>query len=619
MDIMSALEGSRKNNRIASLLPALPPGQGKKSRLLALASRYALLPSLLLALVLAHAGGLAEAWSGRAYFGCDLERDRCDTLYTLRLAHGALLRLQEAWAGVDCPWDLPRFVVHDIWQTAVDARVLNMLDLALLLWPLRLLTDLGPALLLLHLGLLGLAMVAGWFFARALGANGLGAAAAAIVCGSSAVVMDSVSRGQYAQALLPFTLLYFAGLARMWRGRRLGLPMLVSGAVLAALSYWQNVLILGLGSVIFCLGALAASWPRNPRLARELLLGLGLAFLFCLPAAWPLLEAMRAGSEHKLIQGSWGQPFLFPTDQGWTPDCSSALAILDSISPGELFSPTSGWLLPALPLLVPAIFMAVFRRRHLPWLFLVLTGAVLVMGPLPLLSQGPGGQSWEALGGGSRVVNPVYMWVFRWVPSASRMHHAMRWGSLMTVGLAAFSALGIHQLARRIPSLALATLVSGLLWVVFLGPWPLALNPFPGQVEQSLGTCSQVLVAPRLPQRGARRTPGEFQLLQGLHQRPSYPILFDALQGFAPPTSRQREISFRRRNSLEALLSGSAPSSALPSQSCVLVDGELSTHPMSAVDARLSAQGARHEQLLLPPGTFHLQDEPRVYEIYRLP
>ncbi len=564
---------------------------------------YPLLP--LLALLLAHLPGLARAWSGDWYLGCSLDQDRCDALYSLRLARSSFVRLQQALSQVEGPLDALAFLLRDLWQVAVDARALNILDMLLLIWPARLALPIGPGMVALHMGLLLAAIVAGYLFGRSLGASPCASAAAGLVAGCSGTVLTSICLGHYPQAFLATSLAFFAGLARCWRGLSRGVELCAAGLALSLLLYWQNALILGSGALLFLLACPLAGWQRQARAGRDMALALGIAALACLPAALPVLRALRAGSDWKLDSQPWGTPFLAPSDPGWLPDSSSALALLDAVPPLELLSPAGGWLLPALPLL-PAVLLAARRRASLPWVLLVALASLLVLGPMP------GGED-------STLLNPVYVFFHRWVPSAARMHHALRWGLLLSVGLCALTALGTDELRRWRAWLGPASLVAALAWVSLAGPWPLPANPFPGVAEQALGNCQEVLLAPGRPSAHARRTPGELTLLEGVHWKPSWPALQDPLQDMPQPSAAELATSLARQRSLDALLAGGEPLEPLPAGACVLLDPEISSVPSELARQRLGSRFGEPQLLTIPARSFHGQQEPRLLEVWRIP
>ena len=569
-----------------------------------------------LALLYAHARGLPRAWSGDMYFGCPLQTDRCDVLYTLRLARATLTHLQDAWQQVDGPLQALLFLLRDLWRVAFEARVANMADLLLLVLPLRTHLPIGPTLALLHMGLLILACLGGYAFARSLGASRAAGMATGLVAAASGVVVTSTAMGQYPQALLPLALGTFAGLARLWRGQRGGVPLTAVMAALSVLFYWQNALILGVGAFLWGLGAWLAGLKRSPRLPLHLLLALGLCALLILPAAVPLFETMQQGSDWKLQMTPWGSPYLLPLQQGWTPASPSALSILDAISPAELLSPSGGWLLPALPIMVAAL-LAATRRRHLPWVLLVLLAALLVLGPLPVVPSWAGGSVLQAYGDAPRLLNPVYTAFFRWVPTAARMHHALRWGTLLASGLCALTALGTDMLLRRSRTLALGLLAAGAAWAIWVGPWPIPLRPFPGQAEEQLAACQEVIVAPIQPTATVFRTPGEAHLLEGVVWQGFYPLYHDPLQGWPDPTAEEWAVSTDREAALDQFLAGG--DAHLPTGACVLVDVEATRIPMGSVQQRFATLGLQPSTLTLPAGTFHKQTTPRALQIYRLP
>ncbi len=573
-----------------------------------------LLPAL--GLLLAHLPGLSRAWSGQASFGCDGALDRCDTLYTLELAYGALQRVSESWAAVEGPAGALGFLFSGLWRTAVEARVLNLLDLILVVWPLRATLPVGPTLVVAHLALLLAAVLAGALFARALGCGPLGSSAGALVVGSSGLVLHSATQGHFAQALIAPSLLLLAGLVRLWRGRRWGLTLTVGAATVALLLYWQNALLLGLGALLLAAGALLAGWPRS----RSLPVGLALAalgtVLLLLPAALPVLDGMATASDAKLAVEPWGSPFLLPGQPGWEHRSASAYALLDAVGWRALLSPRSGWLLPALPLL-PALALGAWDRRTLPWTLLLGFAALMMLGPLPPWPAWLGGEVHELHDAVPRAANPLYIAVHRWVPSASRMHHALRWGVLATAAVAALAALGLERLAARRPPLAWGLLAAGVAWAAIAGPWPLKLHAFPGDVERATADCGAIWLAPSRLDRSLGRVPGEPYLLQGVAWRRFYPVTWDSTQGRPPPTVAEAAASQRAEASIQALIAGHPPPEPLPPRTCLLVDRGASLVPAEALGARLRSLGAQADELVLPAGSFHGQEEPRTWEIHR--
>lgn len=571
-----------------------------------------------LGLLLAHLPGLDRAWGGDHYFGCDGFHDRCDTLYTLKLARGSWLHLVETWAEVDGVLGLLGFVTHDLWQLAMQARVLNILDLALWVWPLRASLSVGPALVIINLGLLLGAVLGGVLFARALGAGAVGSAAAGLVVGSAGLVLHSTAHGQYAQAMIAPSLLVLAGLVRLWRGRRWGLSLTAGASALSLLLYWQNALLLGVAAALLLGVALAARWPRARSVPLALLLVLVIAVILVLPAALPVMDTLFMGGETKLRMDGWGHPYLLPTDPGFMSRGHSAYAVLDEVHWLSLASLRTGWVLPALPLL-PAAAWAAWGKRALPWLAMLAFGTLMMLGPLPEVPGWLGGTVYELYSDAPRLENHVYTLFHQWVPSASRMHHALRWGLLATAAVAALTAIGMDRIAVKRPGLAWGLLAAGVLWTATVGPWPLQLSVFPGVAERALAPCSELWLTPIEPERDIpSRVPDERSMLDGVYWKTSLPITYDVHEGWSPLTPAAQADGDRIQASLDAILTGFPPPHPVPPAACVLVDAGISLLPFEQVDTRLRAIGAQHQVLEIPARTFHGQDVPRRWDLYRL-
>ncbi len=487
---------------------------------------------------LAHLRAIAPALRGVAVPGAPL--DDGDTLYSLRLA-------DDAWGWLRAAGSL-----SDVLAMPVRARVLNALDLVVAVWPARALAELvgaAPALAALHVGLVMAAGAAGAVYARALGTGVAGAAVGGIVAGASGMVLAVVGVGQYPQGLVLFPLLWFAGVARTWRGEGGGVALAVVGGAGSLLAYWLFAPILALGTAVLAAAAWTVAWGVGPRVGRgALVIGAGVA-ASVLPWALPVLGA----AETKVASVPWGTPFHAAA---FWPD--AAAHVVGEVPLATLLSPAAGWL-PALPLLFAAALGV--RRATWPWLALVLVGAVLALGPLPmvpglgapvpgLLEAVPAVPGWmdpAVLSHAERVDNLPYQVVYQWLPGASRMRHPLRWGVLLLAGLVPLVAFGVDRVARRARWPLVA---AGAAWALIVGPWPLPSAAFPGDVVRALDGCAEVLY-PALP-RTTGGTMERVTRLDGLHGRPRYPRRFDPRGGVGDPppdvvvTSGEREAMLLR-------------------------------------------------------------------------
>lgn len=533
-------------------------------------------------LLYAHLRALGPAWSGDAYLGCPLAEDRCDTLFTLTLAHQAMERLGEAWAAGSGATGAAAFLVRDAWTVAVQARLLNLLDVLLLVAPLRAVAPLGPALLALHLGLLLLHLLGGYAFGRALGLGALPAAASGLTAGTAGIVLESVTHARYAQALLVLFLAVFAGLVRTGSNRPGPVVLLAAGTALALAAYWLHAVILLPGVLTW----VVLTRPDGRHLLR-ILAGLCLGALLAVPLALPVLETTLAGTEPKLSLPPWPAPFLLPSDPAWGRATPSALALLDAVAPQDLLSVRTGWLWPPLPLL-PLALWALRRPEGRIWGWLAALGAVLSLGPLPgtvveFTSNPPTFNVFQG-----EWVNHAYVLVHRFVPLAARMYHPDRWAVLCSVATCALVGLGVRDLEARHPRGALALLAGGLAWATWAGPWPLPLRPFPGAVERGLRDCTAVILAPQDPGRNRTRAPDDLRRLQGVARKTFLPTRFDPDQGLAPPLASDEATSKEVEATMESLLAGDPPDVLLPAGSCVVLDPATSREPPELVVARLA-------------------------------
>jgi hypothetical protein len=524
---------------------------------------------------LAHAGAWLPALRGAAIPGAPL--DDGDTLYSLRLADDAW-----AWLGQ-----------VGLFQVPVQARTLNLLDLALAVWPARLVGgSLGLA--LLHVGLVAAAAVAGGLYARALGAGWAGAAAGAVCAGASGMVLTVVGIGQYPQALVIFPLAWFAGVARAWRGERGGVPLAIFGGAGAVLAYWLFAPILALGAAVLCAGAWTVAWPAAPGLARRIAAVLVGIVVLAAPWAWPVWSALT--TESKIASVPWGTSYF----AAWP---EAAAHVVGEVRFATLVSPAAGWL-PALPLLVAAGFGV--RRERWPWVLLAAVGAILVLGPLPMSLLGapipglraavPAVPRWmdpAALSTAPRVRNLPYLVVFQWLPGASRMRHPVRWGVLVIAGLVPIVAAGVDRIGGR---RAWGVVAAGALWAAIVGPWPLPERPFPGAAFERLRGCSEVLY-PGLPERPADRV----DRLDAIHGRPRYPRRVDPGGGFGD--APDPEVSTAREAALQALLA-TGDASGIPAGACLVVDPAVNP----AASAALTAEWGEPERVALPAHTVGVEE-----------
>jgi hypothetical protein len=530
------------------------------------AVHWSLLALVVLAPVVFHLRWLGAAWRGELMLGAPL--DDGDAIYAHRFAADTLDRVGEAWAASD---SIATFLLSDLWAAAATARAYQLVDFVVLLWPARALFAAEGAFLVISMALLVLAAIGGGLMARALGAGPIGCAAGALTASASGLVMATASLGQYPQALIGPGLLFFAGLARLRSGARGGVVLAGGGAALTLLLYWGNAPILAVGVAAWGLGAWLGYLPVAPGLWRRLLGAVALAAVLVAPAAAPLFAATGSG-DYKLSLVPWGTA-LFAENS--VREALSAVAA--EVSPVALLSPSSGWVLPLLPLL-PLAFIALRRRRTLPWVFLLVMGGVLALGPIPRWPTWLGGHAWpelsatmmqvprwmdaDALNTEPRARNWVYLLTFQWVPLASRMRHPLRWGLLVVAAGVAIVAMGADRLALRRPRWAAAAVVAGVVWAGLIGPWPLPQSPFPGELAATLRTCEEVLLPSQLPRDVAYR-------MDALHDRPRWPVRYDPHGGFGAPTDSALAESAVRERGLAAAREGDV--SQLPAGACVVL------------------------------------------------
>ena len=483
----------------------------------------------------------------------------CDTPYSQRMGWDGWRRAAEAWRARESTLG---FLFVDLWHVATDARALNVVDLMVFMWPARLLFEPAAGLAALHLGLVALAVASGVVFARTLGASALAGAAAGIVVGGSGLVLESVQRGQYPQAVLAGALLFFAGLVRIVHGERHGVLLAAGGSGVAALLYWQNGLILGVGAVLFLVGSRLAG-PFAAGTFRRLVAGAALAVAVCLVPAAPVIETMVKGEEMKVKVEPLGTPFPIGSTNS-----DDFVDLIDEVPYFILFSPAEGWI-PALPLL-PLALVGVARRERVGWALLAVFGATMALGPLPALPDGIGGGVIPGYGAMNRTENPAYPAVYQWVPTASRQRHPMRWATLLLVGMAAATAFGVDRARKKWPDHTLVAVVAGAGWVAWVGPWPLREADFPQEVVDALGSF-EALVLPRVP--GGERDLDDVHRLEGLLWVPRAPARSRGTTGVGGPTPEMRTWSKSVEEALAARLGGAAPPAEDPlAGTCVIFE-----------------------------------------------
>lgn len=581
--------------------------------------------ALLLATVFAsHARGLAHGWAGDSLLGYRFDRceghlaadavprieatpasgpqhvtEGCDTIHSLRIGFDAWRRTRDAW---DARGSVLSFALVDFWRVAVDARALNLLDLALFVWPARLALDPAAALAVLHVGLLALAAASGVLFARLLGASPLAGLAAGVVAGTSAVMLESVQRGHYPQGVLLGAFVFFAGLVRLVRGERGGIGLASVGAAFACLLYWQNAVVLGLGAALFLAG-LRASGPFAPRTPLRLASAVAVVIVLCLPAAAPVVQALLAGTESKLAVVPWGTPF--PVD---TQDPDQYLDLLDEVPWYALLSPREGWI-PVLPLLPVALF-GLWRRDRVGFAALALVGAILALGPWPVLPGDLGGRVVDGYGGGERGENPLYQLVYQWVPTASRMRHPLRWATLLVVAMTAATAFGVDRLRARHPDHAVLAVLAGLAWAAFVGPWPLPERPFPRALLDATTSCSAIVLPARV--NGPVEL-DDVHRLEALLWLPRAPEEGNGAMGVGRLDPRRGEWSNARMEALAAALAGDPTAMG---DACVFFEPRWAGPRAAAIRGELVAAFGEPLATVRPTDLFAFNGYTRQIEVY---
>jgi hypothetical protein len=211
--------------------------------------------------------------------------------------------------------------------------------------------------------------------------------------------------------------------------------------------------------------------------------------------------------------------------------------------------------------------MGLWGRRALPWAFLGTFGAVMILGPLPVVSVDYTGVHIDGFTSFGRAINPVYTFVYRWVPTASRMKHPLRYGALLSVALTAGVALGLDRLRAKLPDHAWIAGIAGLGWAALVGPWPLRTSPFPGAFVQGLAGCTEV----DLPGSPSGETAlDDLHRLDGLTWIPRYPLDEKKAGGTGLPSAEEMTRSGERADALAAMYRGGPWS--LPDTACVLYD-----------------------------------------------
>lgn len=536
-------------------------------------------------LLLAHAPTLPSAIRGDSVYAYAFEQctgqfsnvaapsspetaitDGCDAVLTQRMSWEGWRRVRDAW---EARRTLGSFIFSDIWRAAMDARTLTILDLILFVWPTRLLLPAAQSMTVLHLGLVALAAAGGVGFARCLRVSTTASIAAGLCAATSAVVLEAVLRGQYPQACIPASYAFFAGLVRLARGERYGVALTTAGASLAAMLYWQSVVVLGIGAVLFGAG-MRWSGPFARNTFRRLLLVVVLCTVICLPAALPVFQAMLNGTESKFVMVPLGTPF-----PAITSDPKGMTDLIDEVPWFTLLSPTTGWL-PVLPLL-PAVVLGFKGRAGAAWGLIAVFGAIMALGPLPVVPwNGFVIEGYSTLARGS---NWLYNAVYMWVPTASRMLHPMRWAMLLSVAMTAVAAIGFDEVRARWPKLAVPMLASAFAWATLIGPWPLLSTPFPTETVDAFEGCTDLVIAGDLPymsgyEFGAADSAlvhDDIHRLEGLLWIDRSPL--DHFQSRGPvgdPTQKMQEIALTRLAQLNAALAGDPKASASLAGACVI-------------------------------------------------
>jgi len=561
------------------------------------------------AALLAHLPVAAACWSGQRYPGFPTLRS--DSLNARKLALDTWLVLGERWQAAEGLGGVLSFLTRDLWQVPVESRALNFLDMALVVWPVQALAG-ERAVVVQGIVLVALAVAGGQLFARALGAGPAGRAAAGLVAGGAGLTLTTAALGQIPQAITAPALLSLAGLWRISEGRRGGLPLAGVGLTLTALLYWQGALVLGLGWALFAAGRALRLEALPGFLAGAAAAGL-LGIALALPAALPVLQAM--GQEPLLATLPYGTPFPSPGTPEWTAWPRAEQTLYDAIPIAELLSPLRGWLLPALTLL-PAVAAGVWGRGRAaaPWLAL-LAAAALVVGPYPVLYGDLYGVHYGAHDGAHTVINPIYDAAFRWLPTASRMHHPMRWAALVTAGLAALAAVGMDRIWAARPRLAAGLLVLAALQAATLGPWPLTTSPWPGEVARALSDCERLYFPSAFDAQWLDHARAH---TSGVAWRPSEPPPTHKALPFAIPEGEALEAARATKRDLRRLLAGKLPDDLAPG-ACVLLDAGVQGVGRQRAARRLEEAWGAPLTVEVAPGLLYPGDDPGALRVFRAP
>lgn len=536
------------------------------------------------------------AFGGRVHLGGPLAEG--DTPWAWRFAALTLDRAREAWEAQGTA----RFLASGFWETAARTGALNVLDFALLLWPARALLPRGADLAAVALVVLVAAALAGILFAGALGAGPYGQAAAGLVVGASGLVLHHLDVGQYPQALVVAPLLAFAGFVRLWRGERGGVALAGGAAAASGLLYWQFGVVLGLGAVSWAVAALGVGQRPSAGFARRL----GAAGALCgavlvLPAV-PVLQELRSGKA-AMDAVAWGTPF-----PGLAGRRDPTLHIVDELRWGRLLDPGGGWL-PALPLAIALGTGLAGGRRALPWVALGLVGLALAIGPWPDVPDALGGVAVDGAPGGLRRYNVLYGMVYRWIPTAPRMHHPLRWGLLLLAATAALVAAGADRLGERRPRVALGVLIAGAAWAVLVGPWPQRATPFPGEAARAVAGCAELWT----PDGVGPGAECRWAVADGILGVPRYPVAWCRMRNQPPPLQADMGRNGPRVDAMRRVLAGDAR--ARTDGACVAVRGDADARVLE----RLAATLGPPERYAVPPATLFSDGEPHTLLLFPAP
>ena len=584
------------------------------------------------ALLLAHAPSLPSAIRGESIYAYAFDQctgqfsnvaapsspetaitDGCDAVLTQRMSWEGWRRFRDAW---EARRTLGSFLLTDIWQVALDARTLTILDLILFVWPTRLWLPAAQSMALLHLGLVALSAAGGVGFARSLRVSTTAGIAAGLTAATSAVVLEAVLRGQYPQACLPASLAFFAGLVRLARGERYGVALTTAGASLATMLYWQAVVVLGLGAVLFG-AALRWSGPFARSTFPRLGVVIVLCTIICLPPAFPVLMAMVNGTESKFVMVPLGTPF-----PDITSDPKGMTDLIDEVPWFVLLSPKAGWL-PVLPLL-PAVVLGLRGRTGAAWSLIAIFGAGMALGPLPVVPwSGYVVEGYSTLERGS---NWLYNAVYMWVPTASRMLHPMRWAMLLSVAMTAATAVGFDRLRDRWPKLALPMLGAAFGWAMLVGPWPLLHTPFPRATVDAFEGCTDIIIAGELPymsgyEFGAADSAlvhDDVHRLEGLLWVDRSPLDHFMSRGpVGEATVKMQQLNLTRSAQINAALAGDPTAAAALSGACVIYESDWILSNGESVEPLLVSAFGPPVATIESESLFRFPKYKRVLEVFR--